>query len=302
MNPLRPLMLGLTAAAATSLLLALPIEYPPAAPGDLLDWWTEHGTPVATIALLRLGVLAFTIWVSAAGVLTALAAALRVRPPETVVRALPSMMRRWLVGAAVAGIAAAPSAASAAIPVAAVPAAAAAAPADDDSTGGFRLVDRGSAADTITLVEIGHQRAAGNMDRSLAGHTGNVDSGDAVVAAEAAGAALGTADRIAGPGLASAVDSASARIADRASGATPEAGPTAAKQAEPAAVEAAVWTVQPGDHLWGIADATVASRTGKADKAETWRYWRALIAANESVVGSDPDLIRPGTRISLPPL
>lgn len=296
MNPLRPLMLGLTAAIATSLLLALPIAFPPAAPGDLIDWWDVHGTPSATVALFRLGMLACTIWVSFAGVLTALAAALSVRPPKTMMRALPAVMRRWLAGAAVAGIVAAPTAASAAAPVEAAPAAEPAELAEDDGPGGFVLVDRGSAAGSITIAEIDPMRPAGSGPSLRAG------SEDRIAAQAAAGTAADAAFTEADTDRSAAVGPAHARIADSTDAIRPPPGPTVSRQAAPGADETDVWTVQQGDHLWAIADATVTSRTGKTDTVETWRYWRSLIAANESVVGRDPDLIHPGTRISLPPL
>lgn len=56
--------------------------------------------------------------------------------------------------------------------------------------------------------------------------------------------------------------------------------------------------VRPGDTLWGIAAAHLpaGSSTGDVDRA-----WRVLYAGNRSLVGSDPDLIRPGMRLQIPP-
>lgn len=48
-----------------------------------------------------------------------------------------------------------------------------------------------------------------------------------------------------------------------------------------------VVTVRPGDSLWSIA-------------AEHGCTWTALYAANRAVVGTDPDLIRPGAVLRLP--
>lgn len=60
------------------------------------------------------------------------------------------------------------------------------------------------------------------------------------------------------------------------------------------------WIVQPGDHLWGIAAATVAERGGAEDHMTVTRYWLKLIEFNSDAVGDDPDLIYPGQVIRLP--
>ncbi|HYD08660.1 MAG TPA: LysM domain-containing protein [Acidimicrobiales bacterium] len=59
--------------------------------------------------------------------------------------------------------------------------------------------------------------------------------------------------------------------------------------------------VEPGDHLWGIAEAELSSRLGRSPTdAEVVPYWRQLIDANRVVVGPDPNLIHPGQKIDLP--
>ena len=60
------------------------------------------------------------------------------------------------------------------------------------------------------------------------------------------------------------------------------------------------WLVEPGDHLWGIAAATVAERGGSDDPAAVARYWLKLIEANTDTVGDKPDLVYPGQLIRLP--
>jgi LysM domain len=62
---------------------------------------------------------------------------------------------------------------------------------------------------------------------------------------------------------------------------------------------AAAHTVRPGDTLWGIAAAHLppAARS----PAAVDRSWRRVYDANRAVVGPDPDLIHPGTRLLLPP-
>ena len=60
------------------------------------------------------------------------------------------------------------------------------------------------------------------------------------------------------------------------------------------------WLVEAGDHLWGIAVATVTERSGSEDHMTIVRYWLALIEANADTVGDNPDLIHPGQIIRLP--
>lgn len=57
--------------------------------------------------------------------------------------------------------------------------------------------------------------------------------------------------------------------------------------------------VQPGDTLWGIARDSLPPAAGPA---EIDRRWRAIYRANRDAVGADPDLIRPGQRLHLPPI
>ncbi|NYG60467.1 hypothetical protein BJ980_003390 [Nocardioides daedukensis] len=56
-------------------------------------------------------------------------------------------------------------------------------------------------------------------------------------------------------------------------------------------------TVQPGDSLWGLAESRLAPG---ADDSEITRAWRQIWAANRHLIGSDPDLIHPGTTLDLP--
>ena len=57
--------------------------------------------------------------------------------------------------------------------------------------------------------------------------------------------------------------------------------------------------VAPGDTLWSIARATL-SQDAPVDEID--RRWRAIYRANLDTVGLDPDVIRPGQRLLLPPL
>lgn len=57
--------------------------------------------------------------------------------------------------------------------------------------------------------------------------------------------------------------------------------------------------VRPGDHLWAIAEARLASNLDRAPTdAEIDPYWRAVVAANPDL--TDPDLLMPGSVINVP--
>lgn len=59
--------------------------------------------------------------------------------------------------------------------------------------------------------------------------------------------------------------------------------------------------VEPGDHLWSIAESTVATTTGEPGAhLAVERYWRQLLVANPDL--ADPDLLFPGDVITLPPV
>ncbi len=67
------------------------------------------------------------------------------------------------------------------------------------------------------------------------------------------------------------------------------------------------WTVQPGDHLWGIASAQVsAARDAGLDIELTNQtiatYWTRLIDANSDVLNNNPDIILVGQVLALPPV
>lgn len=55
--------------------------------------------------------------------------------------------------------------------------------------------------------------------------------------------------------------------------------------------------VRRGDSLWSIAERTLPAG---ATAAEIDRTWRLIHRANRSVIGPDPDLLRPGQRLWLP--
>jgi hypothetical protein len=57
--------------------------------------------------------------------------------------------------------------------------------------------------------------------------------------------------------------------------------------------------VEVGDTLWDIAAARLVPAERSA--ANINRYWRQVYRANRSVIGVDPDLLHPGTRLRVPP-
>lgn len=64
------------------------------------------------------------------------------------------------------------------------------------------------------------------------------------------------------------------------------------------------WTVQPGDHLWAIAEATVRQIRPAAGREEVASYWLRLVERNRPRLPdpANPDLILPGMQVRLPPI
>lgn len=65
-----------------------------------------------------------------------------------------------------------------------------------------------------------------------------------------------------------------------------------------------LWVAEPGDHLWHVAEATLAAEWGRPPTdAEVAPYWTAVVEANRGVLAdpSNPDLIHPGQAFTLPP-
>lgn len=88
-------------------------------------------------------------------------------------------------------------------------------------------------------------------------------------------------------------------LPDRATGAAPRpAADLTGDPAAPAALTGAVVRVRPGDSLWRLAARRLAPDASTADLAS---YTRRVHACNRDVIGPDPDLLRPGQRLRLPP-
>ena len=67
-----------------------------------------------------------------------------------------------------------------------------------------------------------------------------------------------------------------------------------------AAPSAGSYVVRPGDSLWAIACRHLEARGDTPTNAEVDRLWRAIWVANRAAIGDDPDLIYPGTHLSIP--
>jgi nucleoid-associated protein YgaU len=67
------------------------------------------------------------------------------------------------------------------------------------------------------------------------------------------------------------------------------------------AVGAERYTVRPGDSLWRIAAEALQVRGRAPTVAAVAAEWPRWYAANRDVVGADPDLIRPGQVLQVPP-
>ena len=77
----------------------------------------------------------------------------------------------------------------------------------------------------------------------------------------------------------------------QASAQTAPTRPSSTRAAAPAVV------VRPGDTLWDIARRHLPPSASSVDVAHAWPRW---YAANRAVIGPDPALLRPGTRLRVP--
>ncbi len=59
--------------------------------------------------------------------------------------------------------------------------------------------------------------------------------------------------------------------------------------------------VGPGDSLWSLSADHLATDGERPTDAAVAAYWPRLHAVNRDVVGPDPDLLRPGQALRLPP-
>jgi len=64
------------------------------------------------------------------------------------------------------------------------------------------------------------------------------------------------------------------------------------------------WEVQPGDHLWSVAEQALGQAGATHGDGEVAQYWLRLIEANAGRLAdpANPDLIFPGQFLTLPAL
>lgn len=91
-------------------------------------------------------------------------------------------------------------------------------------------------------------------------------------------------------------------LPDRATGPADAADTTRAAGATGASADSGddrrTVQVRPGDSLWAIASRALGPDASTADVAS---YWHRVHALNAAVIGDDPDLLRPGQQLRLPP-
>ena len=80
----------------------------------------------------------------------------------------------------------------------------------------------------------------------------------------------------------------------------PAATPASPTSVDVAPAATSGYTVRPGDSLWAIACRQLAADGVDTSDESVDRQWRAIYAANVDVIGDDPDLIYPGTVLSIP--
>ena len=297
---------------------------PLAEPARLAGWWTGQGTPAAVLSVARIVGMALCCYLALISLLGAVASLTRWRWTHTLaIWVATPALRRMIAGGTLAA-AMTSSYTAAAAPVAylvtdlgeAQATAAIGAPADTAAVPQERL-DVHTAAVPQERLDV---HTAAVPQKLFDVHT-VTDIGAALIGpARYSVSDLGPAhaeseDRLAGPADDRATESPHASAAARADDQPQAAARDTARtdhQAHPAARDTAAaddtpdpgglgtWIVEPGDHLWGIAAATVAERSGSEDHREVARYWLKLIEANADTVGDNPDLIYPGQLIRLP--
>jgi len=236
--------------------------------GDLGRWLADTPPEDVLVALVRVAALALAWWLAASTILYAVARLTRVRSLVGAVEwATFPPVRRLVDGLAVTTMAAGSVLGSSGV--------AAAVPADHTAV----VVQLGAEGTSATTAPRYRPRPAG--------------SGDAVGTGPTPTAPAGTTT----PPASTAIPSAVAAVGD---GSSSTAGPSGAPE------DAAGYVVQPGDHLWMIAERRLESSTGRSKEdltaAEVGHYWVRLVDHNRGHLRSrDPDLIYPGEQITLPP-
>ena len=268
---------------------------PPASPSPAawLAWGTSVAPPDAAFALLRLLVLTVGWYLAGATALQLLAGLVRSVPLVRMADLVTLPALRPVLHRAV-GLALATSSAVTSVPATAWAQSAPPAPATETATEavGDPLWHLDAPAGTGTSDEATRPPAPGPS-----GETGEVVGEREPEGQLPTTAGSATPGEPATPGEVVTLD-ALLTIEEQHS-----PGPRATAPAAEAADD--TWLVQPGDHLWHIAEHVLADHLGRdASDAEVVPYWQRLIEVNRDrlVHRDDPDLILPGQRFVLPPV
>ena len=311
-DPLRCAALVLLSLCCAAFLIELnsSTSWPSTDPSAFLDWWERHGTAAAAITLLRIvgtTLAGWGIFIGTAGLLAS------IRPSGLLHgvwrRITPSSFRQILAASAITVTLAAPTVASA-------------------STQGVQarivLEDLGPLEDsrqnieaarfTPVLTDLGPLTVEMSSEPTAETMLPYSDTTASRLAdyGDASPADYGDASRLADSGDASPADSGDAsRLADSGDASRladyGDASPADSGGASPASdsrdtSDAQHWTVTEGDHLWKIAMKTLRGQGYETEPAAVVDYWRHLIAANSEILNGNPDLIHPGTVLTLPPV
>lgn len=265
-DPLRCAALVLLSLCCAAFLIELnsSTPWPPTDPSAFLDWWERHGTATAAITLLRIVGTTLAGWGIFIGTAGLLAS---IRPSGLLHgvwrRITPNSFRQILAASAITVTLAAPTVASA-------------------STQGVQA--------HIVLEDLGAQEDS-RQDIEAARFTPVLtDLGPLTVEMSSEPTAQT---------MLPYSDTTASRLVDSG-----DASPTSDSPASDSrdTSDAQHWTVTEGDHLWKIAMKTLRDQGYQAEPATVVDYWRHLIDANSEILNGNPDLIHPGTVLTLPPV
>ncbi|MCU1356191.1 MAG: hypothetical protein JWM89_1609 [Acidimicrobiales bacterium] len=138
-------------------------------------------------------------------------------------------------------------------------------------------------------VAVHHREPAARAAPTLAPHTATLRS------IEVGGSRRATLQLLPASGGAASNHAATiTQLPDRVAPANPHPLPVSGS------TSGGTWRVDPGDHLWSIAETTLTRTWHRAPtEPETDGYWRAVIAENPQI--TEPDLLHPGQIVRLPP-
>ncbi len=263
-NPLRCATVVLLSLACAALLIEIDstTTWPTTDPGAFLDWWERLGTATAAITLVRIVGITIAGWGIFIGTAGLLAS---IRPSGL----LHGVWRRITPGSFRQILAA-----SAITITLSAPAVAA--------------TNNQSAQAQIVLEDLGTTQEASHLIGPARFTPVLTDLGPttARASAEPEPAAMTLPNS----------DTTASRLAEAA-----RAAPTA--EPEPhSGSDLQLWTVSEGDHLWKIAMKTLRDHGHPTEPAAVVGYWQQLIDLNSEALNGNPDLIHPGTVLTLPPV